>query len=362
MKSRCVFDVAGKRHQVEALDEESLVPDFYADRLRAQRQMQLLSRLRDEVTLWEGLSARLADLHELAVLLEDEPDPGLEDEVARAVAEVEATLERQRFLLMLSGEHDPKSALVSIHAGNGGTDAQDWVQILQRAYMRWADAHGYTVEVLDVTPGEEAGIKSTTFSVAGPYAYGYLRGEAGAHRLIRLSPFDAAHRRQTSFAKVEVMPDIGDDPIEIVIRPEDLEVDTFRSTGKGGQHINKTDSAVRMRHKPTGLVVTCQNERSQIQNRELALRVLKARLYELQMKERENEQARLKGAHVEADFGNQVRTVTLHPYTLVKDHRTLAEQGDTNAYLNGEMDRFIQANLEARANESYSTAAAATSE
>ncbi len=362
MKSRCVFDVAGKRHQVEALDKEALAPDFYADRQRAQRQMQLLSRLRDEVTLWEGLSTRLADLHELAVLLEDEPDPGLDDELARAVAEVEATRERQRFLLMLSGEHDPKSALVSIHAGNGGTDAQDWVQILQRAYMRWADAHGYTVEVLDITPGEEAGIKSTTFSVAGPYAYGYLRGEAGAHRLIRLSPFDAAHRRQTSFAKVEVMPDIGDDPIEIVIRPEDIEVDTFRSTGKGGQHINKTDSAVRMRHKPTGLVVTCQNERSQIQNRELALRVLKARLYELQMKERENEQARLKGAHVEADFGNQVRTVTLHPYTLVKDHRTLAEQGDTAAYLNGEMDRFIQANLEARANESYSTEAAATSE
>ena len=362
MKSRCVFDVAGKRHQVEALDKEALAPDFYADRQRAQRQMQLLSRLRDEVTLWQGLSTRLADLHELAVLLEDEPDRGLDDELARAVAEVEATLERQRFLLMLSGEHDPKSALVSIHAGNGGTDAQDWVQILQRAYMRWADAHGYTVEVLDITPGEEAGIKSTTFSVAGPYAYGYLRGEAGAHRLIRLSPFDAAHRRQTSFAKVEVMPDIGDDPIEIVIRPEDIEVDTFRSTGKGGQHINKTDSAVRMRHKPTGLVVTCQNERSQIQNRELALRVLKARLYELQMKERENEQARLKGAHVEADFGNQVRTVTLHPYTLVKDHRTLAEQGDTAAYLNGEMDRFIQANLEARANESYSTEAAATSE
>jgi peptide chain release factor 2 len=230
--------------------------------------------------------------------------------------------------------------------------------MLQRAYTRWAEAHGFTVDLLDVTPGEEAGIKSTTFSVNGPYAYGYLRGEAGAHRLIRLSPFDAAHRRQTSFAKVEVLPDIGDEPIEIVIRPEDLEIDTFRATGKGGQHINKTDSAVRMRHKPTGLVVTCQNERSQIQNRELALRVLKVRLYELQVKERENEQARLKGAHVEADFGNQIRTITLHPYTLVKDHRTLAEQGDTASYLNGEMDRFIQANLEARANESYSESAA----
>src|SRR5258708_26553742 len=178
-----------------------------------------------------------------------------------------------------------------------------------------------------------------------------MRGEAGAHRLIRLSPFDAAHRRQTSFAKVEVMPDIGDDPIEIVIRPEDIEVDTFRSTGKGGQHSNKTDSAVRMRHKPTGLVVTCQNERSQIQNRELALRVLKSRLYELQIEEREREAARLKGAHVEADFGNQIRTITIHPYSLVKDHRTGAEQGDTSSYLNGEIASFDEAPLLARAGE-----------
>ncbi len=223
--------------------------------------------------------------------------------------------------------------------------------MLQRAYMRWAEAHGYTVELLDEMPGEEAGLKSTTFSVSGPYAYGYLRGEAGSHRLIRLSPFDAAHRRQTSFAKVEVMPDIGDSPIEITVRPEDIEVDTFRSTGKGGQHLNKTDSAVRIRHKPTGIVVTCQNERSQIQNREMAMRVLKSRLYELEIEEREREAARLKGAHVSADFGSQIRTVTLHPYTLVKDHRTNVEQGDTVSYLNGEMDRFIEANLTARAGE-----------
>jgi len=313
--------------------------------------MQLLSRLRTEISTWEAMQTRLAELHELAEMLEDTRDEALAAEVEAALAQVEEALERQRFLLLLNGEHDAKSALVSIHAGNGGTDAQDWVQMLQRAYMRWAEAHGYTVELLDETPGEEAGIKSTTFSVNGPYAYGYLRGEAGAHRLIRLSPFDAAHRRQTSFAKVEVMPDIGDEPVEITIRPEDIEVDTFRATGKGGQHINKTDSAVRMRHKPTGIVVTCQNERSQIQNREVALRVLKSRLYELQIEEREREAARLKGAHVEADFGNQIRTVTIHPYNLVKDHRTGAEQGDTAGYLNGELDRFIQANLTARAGE-----------
>jgi peptide chain release factor 2 len=313
--------------------------------------MQLLSRLRTEISTWEAMQTRLAELHELAEMLEDTRDEDLAAEVEAALAQVEEALERQRFLLLLNGEHDAKSALVSIHAGNGGTDAQDWVEMLQRAYMRWAEAHGYTVELLDETPGEEAGIKSTTFSVNGPYAYGYLRGEAGAHRLIRLSPFDAAHRRQTSFAKVEVMPDIGDEPVEITIRPEDIEVDTFRATGKGGQHINKTDSAVRMRHKPTGIVVTCQNERSQIQNREVALRVLKSRLYELQIEEREREAARLKGAHVEADFGNQIRTVTIHPYNLVKDHRTGAEQGDTAGYLNGELDRFIQANLTARAGE-----------
>jgi peptide chain release factor 2 len=265
--------------------------------------------------------------------------------------QVEEELERQRFRLLLSGEHDAKSAIVSIHAGNGGADAQDWVQMLERAYLRWAESHGYKVELLDESPGEEAGLKSVTFSVGGPYAYGYLRGEAGAHRLIRLSPFDAAHRRQTSFAKVEVMPDIGDDPIEINIRPEDLEIDTFRATGKGGQHINKTDSAVRIRHKPTGIVVTCQNERSQIQNRELAMRVLKSRLYELEIEEREREAARLKGVHVSADFGAQIRTVTIHPYSLVKDHRTGAETGDTTGYLNGDLDRFIQATLTARAGE-----------
>ena len=350
-KWRCIFDLAEKQRQIEAIEQESLAPDFYADRQHAQRQMRALSRLRDEVTTWESLRTRTDELHELAAMLDEAPDSDLQAEIEASARQIDEELERERFKLLLSGEHDASSALVSIHAGNGGTDAQDWVQMLQRAYMRWGESHGYRVELLDEMPGEEAGIKSTTFSVNGPYAYGYLRGEAGAHRLIRLSPFDASHRRQTSFAKVEVMPDVGDEPVEIVIRPEDLEVDTFRSTGKGGQHINKTDSAVRMRHKPTGIVVTCQNERSQIQNRELALRVLKSRLYELQIEEREREQARLKGAHVEADFGNQVRTVTIHPYNLVKDHRTGAEQGDTASYLNGEIDRFIQAGLTARAGE-----------
>ena len=313
--------------------------------------MRELSRLRDEVTTWEGLESQLRDLSELADMLESEPDERLAAEVVREADSAEAELEKRRMTLLLSGEHDTKPAIVSIHAGNGGTDAQDWVAMLQRAYMRWAEGRGYSVELLDEMEGEEAGLKSTTFSVTGPYAYGYLRGEAGAHRLIRLSPFDAAHRRQTSFAKVEVMPDIGDEPIEIVVRPEDIEVDTFRSTGKGGQHLNKTDSAVRIKHKTTGIVVTCQNERSQIQNRETAMRVLKSRLYELEIEEREREAARLKGEHVEADFGSQIQTVTLHPYTMVKDHRTGAEQTDTVSYLNGDLDHFIEAELTARAGQ-----------
>ncbi len=313
--------------------------------------MRELSRLRDDVVVWEGLESHLDDLGELASMLESEPDEQLAFEVAQEIEAAETELEKRRLTLLLSGEHDTKSAIVSIHAGNGGTDAQDWVEMLQRAYVRWAESHGYSVELLDETEGEEAGLKSTTFSVSGPYAYGYLRGEAGAHRLIRLSPFDAAHRRQTSFAKVEVMPDIGDEPIEIVVRPDDIEVDTFRSTGKGGQHLNKTDSAVRIKHKPTGIVVTCQNERSQIQNRETAMRVLKSRLYELEIEAREREAARLKGVHIEADFGSQIRTVTLHPYTMVKDHRTGTEQTDTVAYLNGELDRFIEAELTARAGQ-----------
>ncbi len=340
-----------KKRAIAAIEQESLDPDFFSDRIHSQRQMRQLSRLRDEVVTWEGLASRLTDLAELCQMLADEPDERLSAEIAHEVAVAEEELAKRRLTLLLNGEHDTKSAIISIHAGNGGTDAQDWTAMMERMYMRWAESHGYKVELLDVAEGEEAGMKSVTFTVDGPYGYGYLRGEAGAHRLIRLSPFDAAHRRQTSFAKVEVMPDIGEEPIEIIVRPDDIEVDTFRSTGKGGQHLNKTDSAVRIKHKPTGIVVTCQNERSQIQNRETAMRVLKSRLYEMEIEEREREAARLKGVHVEADFGNQIRTVTLHPYTMVKDHRTGAEQGDTVSYLNGEIDHFIEAELTARAGD-----------
>ena len=310
--------------------------------------MQQLNALREEVATWENLSTQLEDLHGLAQLLDEEPDEEMQAEVVQSLPPLNEQIEKLEFALMLNGEHDESNAILSIHAGSGGVDAQDWAEILLRMYMRWADQHHFRTEVYDYSEGEEAGLKSVTVEITGRYAYGYLRSEVGTHRLIRLSPFDAAHRRHTSFAKIEVMPDI-EDSIEITIRPEDIEVDTYRSTGAGGQHVNKTDSAVRMRHIPTGIVVTCQNERSQIQNREVALKILKARLYELEEKKRADEAAKLKGENVQADFGTQIRTVTVHPYNIVKDHRTNFETSDTEGYLSGNVDPFIYAYLQQKA-------------
>ena len=325
-----------------------MAEDFWSDNRKAQAQMQQLNALREEVTTWEEIETQLKDLLGLAELLEEEPDEEMQAEVAQSVAEIEKKVEQLQFSLMLSGEHDERDAILSIHAGSGGVDAQDWAEMLLRMYLRWAEQHKFRTEIYDYSEGEEAGIKSVTVEIRGRYAYGYLRSEIGTHRLIRLSPFDAAHRRHTSFAKVEVLPDI-EDSIEITIRPEDIEVDTYRSTGAGGQHVNKTDSAVRMRHMPSGIVVTCQNERSQIQNREVAMKLLKVRLYELEQKKREEATARLKGEHVQADFGTQIRSVTIHPYTIVKDHRTNFETSDTEGYLAGNIDPFIYAYLQARA-------------
>jgi peptide chain release factor 2 len=325
-----------------------MAEDFWSDNRKAQAQMQQLNALREEVTTWEEIETQLKDLLGLAELLEEETDEEMQAEVAQSVAEIEKKVEQLQFSLMLSGEHDERDAILSIHAGSGGVDAQDWAEMLLRMYLRWAEQHKFRTEIYDYSEGEEAGIKSVTVEIRGRYAYGYLRSEIGTHRLIRLSPFDAAHRRHTSFAKVEVLPDI-EDAIEITIRPEDIEVDTYRSTGAGGQHVNKTDSAVRMRHIPTGIVVTCQNERSQIQNREVAMKLLKVRLYELEQKKREEATARLKGEHVQADFGTQIRSVTIHPYTIVKDHRTNFETSDTEGYLAGNIDPFIYAYLQARA-------------
>jgi peptide chain release factor 2 len=340
--------VATKAGQISTLEEESMNPDFWSDNRKAQAHMQQLTALREEVTTWEGIETQLTDLLGLIKLLEEEPDEEMQDEVVTTFAALEQQIEKLQFALMLSGEHDERSALISVHAGSGGVDAQDWAEMLLRMYLRWAEQHRFRTEVYDYNEGEEAGVKSATVEIAGRYAYGYLRSEIGTHRLIRLSPFDAAHRRHTSFAKVEVMPDI-ENTIEITIRPEDIEVDTYRATGAGGQHVNKTDSAVRMRHIPSGIVVTCQNERSQIQNREVAMKLLKARLYELEQKKQEEANARLKGEHVQADFGTQIRSVIVHPYNIVKDHRTNFEDSDTSGYLDGDIDGFIRAYLQAKA-------------
>lgn len=345
MKLWCAFDLAQKKKHIANLEAESMAEDFWADNRKAQAHMQRLNALREEVTTWEGIASQLNDLYGLAVLLEEEPDEGLQAEVAQSLAAIEQEVENLQFALMLNGEHDERDAIMSIHAGSGGVDAQDWAEMLLRMYLRWAERHNFRTEVYEVNVGEEAGIKSATLEISGHYAYGFLRSEIGTHRLIRLSPFDAAHRRHTSFTKVEVLPDI-EDTIEITIRPDDIEVDTYRSTGAGGQHVNKTDSAVRIRHIPTGIVVTCQNERSQIQNREVALKLLRARLYERELKRQEEERARLKGEHVQADFGTQIRTVTIHPYSIVKDHRTNYETSDTEGYLNGDVDPFIYAYLQ----------------
>jgi peptide chain release factor 2 len=348
MKLWCIFDLEPKKTEISELEAESMAEDFWADNRKAQAQMQQLNALQEEVTTWESIAEKLNDLHGITGLLEEEPDEEMQEEIAQDLAVIEQEVEKLQFALMLNGEHDERDAIMSIHAGSGGVDAQDWAETLFRMYLRWAERHHFRTQVYDYSEGEEAGIKSATIEISGRYAYGYLRSEIGTHRLIRLSPFDAAHRRHTSFAKIEVLPDI-EDAIEIIVRPEDIEVDTYRSTGAGGQHVNKTDSAVRMRHIPSGIVVTCQNERSQLQNREVALKILKARLYERELKKREEETAKLKGEHVQADFGTQIRTVTVHPYNIVKDHRTNFETSDTEGYLNGDVDPFINAYLQMNA-------------
>ena len=308
--------------------------------------MKRLSRFRRQVDHWERLSHRIKDALELAELEDESLRSELETEVAALAKEVD-----QRELdAMLSGPYDHDDALLAIHAGAGGTDSQDWAQMLERMYLRWAERSGFEVEILDYSEGEEAGIKSVTLAVDGPNAFGYLRPEKGVHRLVRLSPFDSAHRRHTSFALVEVLPQVEDDDT-IVISPNDLRIDTYRSAGAGGQNVQKNDTAVRITHLPSGLVVTCQNERSQTQNRENAMRVLKARLLELKQEELEKQKAELRGEYKKAEWGSQIRSYVLHPYQLVKDHRTNFETGNTQAVLDGDLDGFIEAYLRANVGE-----------
>ena len=272
-------------------------------------------------------------------------DDSLRPELEQEIGAIEEELEKRNFAAMLSGKYDSDSAILAIHAGAGGTDSQDWAQMLQRMYLRWAESKGFATEVLDMAEGEEAGIKSVTIAINGRYAYGYLRSEKGVHRLVRLSPFDSAHRRHTSFALVEILPQVALDSPEVQINPADLKIDVYRSSGAGGQNVQKNSTAVRITHLPSGLVVTCQNERSQTQNRESAMRVLAARLFEIQQAKQEQEIAVLKGDFTKAEWGSQIRSYVLHPYQMVKDHRTEYEVGNSQAVLDGALDGFMEAFL-----------------
>jgi peptide chain release factor 2 len=299
--------------------------------------MKTLANLEGELKSWAILEERLGDAMELAEM----GDESIEDDLQKEVLALQEEIEKREFDAMLAGEYDRGDALLAIHAGAGGNDAQDWAEMLQRMYLRWAEKRGYKAETLDLTPGEEAGIKSTTISISGLYAYGYLRSEKGVHRLVRISPFDSSNRRHTSFVLVEILPQVDDDQ-DININPNDLRIDTFRSGGAGGQSVQKNDTAVRITHLPTGIVASCQNERSQTQNREMALKVLKGRLVALKQQERKGKIEELRGEYQKAEWGSQIRSYVLHPYQMVKDHRTEFEMGNTEAVLNGDLDPFIE--------------------
>jgi peptide chain release factor 2 len=316
-------------------------PEFWDEPAIAQRTIKTANKLREEVESWGGFKRRIEDANELASM----GDESLRDELEKEIAGIEKELEKRSFTAMLSGRYDTEDALLAIHAGAGGTDSQDWAEMLQRMYLRWAEMRGFTTEIIDQTEGEEAGIKSVTIAVEGKYAFGYLRSEKGVHRLVRLSPFDAAHRRHTSFALVEVLPQIAMDDPEVEIDVNDLKIDVFKSSGAGGQSVQKNSTAVRITHIPTGIVVSCQNERSQLQNKENAMRVLRARLLEMKQAEKNEEVASLRGEYTKAEWGSQIRSYVLHPYQMVKDHRTDYEWGNTQAVLDGDLDDFMEAYL-----------------
>jgi peptide chain release factor 2 len=305
--------------------------------------MQQISKLNASSDTWCELDARIKEAIELVEL----GDPEMEPDLTAETVDLRKIVDKAAFEALMSGKFDDENALLSIHAGAGGTESQDWVAMLLRMFLRWAEEHRVKTEVLDQTEGEEAGIKSITVSMKGPYAFGYLQSERGVHRLVRISPFDANKRRHTSFALVEVVPDVQDD-IDVVIEEKDLEIDFYRSSGAGGQHVQKNETAVRIVHKPSGLVVTCQNERSQVQNKERAMQVLRARLFDLERRKKEAEYSQLKGEHVDMGWGNQIRSYVLHPYQMVKDHRTDCETGNTAAVLDGQIDEFMEAYLQSR--------------
>lgn len=328
---------------MQALERETADSNFWNDSTQAQTVMRELNRLRDEVGVWDKLSRHLTDTQELVQL----GDAEMFGELSQEVGALEAEVNDLEFRTLFGGEYDQEEAFLAIHAGAGGTEAQDWAHMLQRMFIRWAEAHKFKVEILDSSPGEEAGIKSCLMAIQGNYAFGRLKSERGVHRLVRISPYDASSRRHTSFAKVEVWPDVAEE-IEIEIDEKDLRIDRFRASGAGGQHVQKNETAVRITHIPTGFVVSCQNQRSLTQNMQVAMNTLKSQLFEMERRKQEAEMSALKGEDVDAGWGNQIRSYVLHPYKMVKDHRTSHEVGNTQAVLDGRLDDFMEAYLRQR--------------
>lgn len=336
-----IFDIENRKEEIKALEADSAKPDFWNDQERAQSILQAISSKKKTVEEWETLNRQREDLAVLFQLAEEEDDAKTLKEVQHSAEKLLDEIERLELKSTLNDEDDPKDAILEIHSGAGGTEAQDWAEMLMRMYLRWSERRGYVTEIMDTQPGEEAGIKSTTIEVRGEYAYGYLKAEKGVHRLVRISPFDANRRRHTSFASVFILPEV-DKEIEIEISDNDLRTDTFRASGAGGQHVNKVSSAVRITHLPTGIVAQCQSERSQHRNRDNAMKILLARLYQHYKEEEEKKQAeKEKAEKKKIEWGSQIRSYVFHPYNMVKDHRTGVETADTQGVMDGDLDRFI---------------------
>ncbi len=337
------------KEEIEDLDGKAAAEGFWDDMESAQKILQRSSALKAKLADYEALVTEYHDAMTMVELANEEGDESLLADCTADVDKVQSHMEAQRLATLLSGEYDAKNAILTFHAGAGGTEAQDWAEMLYRMYTHWAERHGFKYKILDYLDGDEAGLKSASIEIEGLNAFGYLKGESGVHRLVRVSPFDSSGRRHTSFAALEVIPEIDDD-VEVEIRPEDLKVDTYRSSGAGGQHVNKTESAVRITHIPTGIVVACQNERSQHQNREVAMRMLRSKLVEIKEREHYDKIEDIKGGQAQIAWGSQIRSYVFMPYTLVKDHRTGFEMGNIGAVMDGDLDGFINAYLKAAAN------------
>ena len=342
------LDLESGAEEIEKLEAQSAAPGFWDDLENSQVVLQRIKQLKDKQEIYKSLDMQWNDLYTLCEMAIEEQDESLDGEIAPMLAAFEEQLEGEMLKTLLKGEYDKNNAIMSFHAGAGGTEAQDWAEMLYRMYTRWAERHNFKYKILDYLDGDEAGIKSAEILIEGENAFGYLKSEMGIHRLVRVSPFDSSGRRHTSFAAVEVMPEISDDA-DIDIRPEDLKVDTYRSSGAGGQHVNKTESAIRITHIPTGIVVACQNERSQHQNREVAMRMLKSKLLEIKEREHLDKIEDIKGEQKKIEWGSQIRSYVFMPYTLAKDHRTGFENGNIGAVMDGDIDGFINAYLTAQA-------------